>query len=111
MTKPAHMPPPDAAERRRAPPVLTYSVEQMPSDRQAGVEGAGPRWLELGAGEGAFTLALADLLGPGANITAVDRDAGALRNLARERFQGVKIETGAIIGREARQREHHLVDR
>jgi hypothetical protein len=32
MTKPAHtMPPPDATERRRAPPVLTYSVEQMPS--------------------------------------------------------------------------------
>ena len=29
-----------------------------------GVEGAGLRWLELGAGRGAFTLALADLLGP-----------------------------------------------
>jgi ubiquinone/menaquinone biosynthesis C-methylase UbiE len=53
----------------------------------------GGRWADLGAGEGAFTLALADLLGPGANITAVDRDAGALRNLARERFPGVKIET------------------
>src|SRR5262245_9714081 len=36
---------------------------------RAGVEGAGRRWLELGAGEGAFTLALADLLGPGAAIT------------------------------------------
>ena len=32
LTKPAHTtPPPDAASRRRAPPVLTYSVEQMPS--------------------------------------------------------------------------------
>jgi hypothetical protein len=32
MTKPAHtMPPPDTAERRRALPVLTYSVEQLPS--------------------------------------------------------------------------------
>ena len=31
MTKPAHTtPPPDAATRRRAPPVLTYSVEQLP---------------------------------------------------------------------------------
>ena len=29
------------------------------------MEGAGPRWLELGAGEGAFTLALADVLGLG----------------------------------------------
>jgi SAM-dependent methyltransferase len=44
-----------------------------------GVAGSGPRWLELGAGEGAFTLALADLLGVGGDITAVDRDAGALR--------------------------------
>src|ERR1700756_5571471 len=32
MTKPAHTtPPPDAAAGRRAPPVLTYSVEQLPS--------------------------------------------------------------------------------
>jgi SAM-dependent methyltransferase len=53
----------------------------------------GGRWADLGAGEGAFTLALADLLGPGAHITAVDRDAGALRNLSTERFPGVKVET------------------
>lgn len=45
---------------------------------RAGVEGAGPRWLELGAGEGAFTLALAELLGTSGDITALDRDAGAL---------------------------------
>ena len=50
---------------------------------RAGVDGAGPRWLELGAGEGAFTLALADLLGPASHIHAVDRDAGALRDLVR----------------------------
>jgi uncharacterized protein len=32
MTKPARTaPPPDAAARRKAPPVLTYSVEQLPS--------------------------------------------------------------------------------
>ena len=32
MTKPARTtPPPDAATRRRAPPVLTYSVEQLPT--------------------------------------------------------------------------------
>ena len=48
---------------------------------RAGVSGAGPRWLELGAGEGAFTLALADLLGPGGAITALDRDAAALQRL------------------------------
>ncbi len=49
-----------------------------------GVDAKGGRWADLGAGEGAFTLALADLLGPGAHITAVDRDAGSLQGLAAE---------------------------
>src|ERR1700716_4646823 len=47
-----------------------------------GIDTQGGDWADLGAGEGAFTLALAELLGPGAHITAVDRDAGALRRLA-----------------------------
>jgi ubiquinone/menaquinone biosynthesis C-methylase UbiE len=47
-----------------------------------GVTAKGGHWADLGAGEGAFTLALADLLGPGAEITAVDRDSGALKRLA-----------------------------
>jgi ubiquinone/menaquinone biosynthesis C-methylase UbiE len=47
-----------------------------------GIDAQGGRWADLGAGEGAFTLALADLLGPGAHITAVDRDAGSLRGIA-----------------------------
>ena len=46
-----------------------------------GVAGPGGRWADLGAGEGAFTLALADLLGPGAQITAIDKDAHALRGI------------------------------
>jgi ubiquinone/menaquinone biosynthesis C-methylase UbiE len=50
-----------------------------------GMSGAkGGTWADLGAGEGAFTLALADLLGPGTHITAVDRDAGSLRRLGDE---------------------------
>lgn len=49
-----------------------------------GVEGAGPTWADLGAGSGAFTLALADLLGPTASIIAIDRDSGALRRNAAE---------------------------
>lgn len=36
-------------------------------------------WAELGSGSGAFTLALADLLGQDARIVSVDRDGGALR--------------------------------
>ena len=58
----------------------------------------GGRWAELGAGEGNFTFALADLLGPGAHITAVDRDAGALKRLAEQmgrRFPDVEVETMA----------------
>lgn len=47
-----------------------------------GVPTKGGDWADLGAGEGAFTLALADLLGPGAHITAVDRDGRALGQLA-----------------------------
>ncbi|MFN8623772.1 MAG: class I SAM-dependent methyltransferase [Chloroflexota bacterium] len=52
---------------------------------RAGVEGAtdGP-WADLGAGTGAFTLALADLLGAGGRIIAIDRDAGDLRENARQ---------------------------
>jgi ubiquinone/menaquinone biosynthesis C-methylase UbiE len=46
-----------------------------------GVDTTARRWLELGAGRGAFTLALADLLGPASEIVAVDRDAGDLTAL------------------------------
>jgi len=63
---------------------------------RAGVEGIGSRWLELGAGEGAFTLALADILGPGAEIVAVDRDARALasaRDATSRRFPGARLGT------------------
>ena len=41
MTKSAHTtPPPDAAARRKAPPVLTYSVEQLPAFDAAFYDGA-----------------------------------------------------------------------
>ena len=43
--------------------------------------GRPPLWADFGAGSGAFTLALADLLGAGAGIIAIDRDADALRTL------------------------------
>ena len=60
-----------------------------------GVQRDGRRWADLGAGEGAFTLALAELLGGGAHITAVDRDRGSMRGLAAEmgkRFPSVGLE-------------------
>jgi ubiquinone/menaquinone biosynthesis C-methylase UbiE len=56
----------------------------------------GGTWADIGAGDGAFTLALADLLGPGGRIVAVDRDRGALaRNVEtmRTRFPEVSLTT------------------
>ena len=55
----------------------------------------GGTWADIGAGTGAFTLALADLLGPGSRIVAVDRDGGALREAraaVTSRFPAVAID-------------------
>jgi len=63
---------------------------------RTGVEGAGTRWLELGAGTGAFTLALADLVGGDADIVAIDRDPSALRSLeasVERRFPRASLRT------------------
>lgn len=59
-----------------------------------GVEGAGTSWADLGSGEGAFTLALADVLGPGGSIHTVDRDGRALEvqlRALRDRFPSVAV--------------------
>jgi SAM-dependent methyltransferase len=64
---------------------------------RGGVEAAGPDgadWADLGSGSGAFTLALADLLGASGRIVSVDRDAGALREQAQAmagRFPGTAL--------------------
>jgi ubiquinone/menaquinone biosynthesis C-methylase UbiE len=52
-------------------------------------------WADLGSGRGAFTLALADLLGPEAQIHSLDRDAAALRDQAealRARFPTARVQ-------------------
>jgi SAM-dependent methyltransferase len=62
---------------------------------RAAVEPGGT-WADIGAGQGAFTLAIADLLGPGGRIVAVDRDARVLRANAeavRGRFPAVDYAT------------------
>jgi len=43
-------------------------------------------WADLGAGSGAFTLALRELVGPGGFIYAVDRNRGRLAELERAYF-------------------------
>lgn len=50
---------------------------------RSGIAGAGGVWADLGSGRGAFTLALADLIGPTGNIYSVDRDRSALREQER----------------------------
>jgi SAM-dependent methyltransferase len=44
-----------------------------------GIPSPGGVWAEFGSGRGAFTLALAELLGPSGAIYSIDRDPGALR--------------------------------
>jgi ubiquinone/menaquinone biosynthesis C-methylase UbiE len=44
-----------------------------------GIPGPGGVWADLGSGGGAFTLALADLIGPAGEIYSVDKDGGALQ--------------------------------
>ena len=59
-----------------------------------GVQGSGKIWADLGSGEGAFTLALADLLGPTGSIHTVDRDSRALQvqvRALRDAFPNVSV--------------------
>jgi len=59
-----------------------------------GVEHGGLLWADFGSGGGAFTLALADLLGPDGMIYSLDRKANALREQAqamRRRFPRVAV--------------------
>lgn len=61
-----------------------------------GIPSPGGIWGEFGSGRGAFTLALADLLGPDGTIYSVDRDARALRDQEaniRARFPAVRLQT------------------
>jgi SAM-dependent methyltransferase len=60
-----------------------------------GVAGSGPTWADIGSGHGAFTLALAELLGPGRMIVSVDRDRRALADQAvavHRRFPEVRLD-------------------
>ena len=60
-----------------------------------GVVKPGGVWADFGAGTGAFTLALAELIGEG-EIYAVDRDVRALRELEatmRSHFPKIKLHT------------------
>ncbi len=58
------------------------------------VPAGGGRWADFGSGGGAFTLALADLLGPAGTIHSVDKNGRALERQRRRmasRFPGVTV--------------------
>jgi ubiquinone/menaquinone biosynthesis C-methylase UbiE len=48
-----------------------------------GIPASGGVWADLGSGTGAFTLALADLIGPTGIIYSVDKERGSLREQER----------------------------
>ncbi len=50
---------------------------------RGGVPATGGMWADLGSGAGAFTLALAELLGASGEIYSIDKDAAALRQQER----------------------------
>lgn len=61
---------------------------------RGGIAGPGGVWADLGSGTGAFTLALADLIGPAGEIYSVDKDRGALKEQERAmhaRFPGIVV--------------------
>lgn len=60
---------------------------------RAGVPNQAGAWADLGAGTGNFTWALAELLGPTAAITAIDRDTRAVAALE----QRAQRDTDALI--------------
>ncbi len=63
---------------------------------KSGIPEPGGIWADLGSGDGAFTLALADCLGPGGRIYSVDKNGRALARQAERlqaRFQQVQLTT------------------
>ena len=61
---------------------------------RGGVSAPGGVWADLGSGTGAFTLALAELIGPTGQIYSVDKDRAALQQQERElrgRFPDVTV--------------------
>ncbi|MBI3762927.1 MAG: methyltransferase domain-containing protein [Chloroflexi bacterium] len=61
---------------------------------RGGVPESGGVWADLGSGAGAFTLALADLLGPSAEIYSVDKDRAALAG--QERVMRARFPSAAV---------------
>lgn len=57
----------------------------------------GGTYADFGSGEGAFTLALRELVGPEATIYAVDRDGAALRRLKKDHLARFNTDGNLIL--------------
>lgn len=62
---------------------------------RGGIPGQGGIWADLGSGAGAFTLALAELIGPAGQIHSLDRDRRTLRQ--QERIMRGRFPDTAVI--------------
>jgi ubiquinone/menaquinone biosynthesis C-methylase UbiE len=59
-----------------------------------GISGPGGVWADFGSGSGAFTLALAELIGPDGEIISVDKNKSAIQMQVREmhtKYPNVKL--------------------
>jgi ubiquinone/menaquinone biosynthesis C-methylase UbiE len=61
---------------------------------QKGIPEQGGLWADLGSGTGAFTLALADLIGPTGHIYTIDKDQRALKD--QEKAMRTNFPTTAV---------------
>src|SRR5690242_13696621 len=62
---------------------------------QKGISENGGIWADLGSGSGAFTLAIADLLGPTGIIYSIDKDKRALKEQEKamlSNFPDIRVE-------------------
>ena len=76
------------------------NVEDAADLIRPAVTSDGGIWADLGAGKGLFTRALAQLIGPGGTIFAIDQDARAVRDLqtAPGHAEGTSAEIVAVRG-------------
>ena len=61
-----------------------------------GVPSPGGTWADFGAGQGAFTLALADCIGPEGWLLSIDRNGsafGKLKGLVNRRHHAIRVDT------------------
>ena len=61
---------------------------------KSGITGPGGVWADFGSGSGAFTLELAELIGPSGQIYSLDKSANALRrqeSTMRARFPDHRV--------------------